>query len=156
MSFEIQCIIGKHFCVPRRSLEEFKLAYYNSNDPCLYCPCNASTLPWRDLSFNALWIAATWTSDNWLALIPNSHVVFTIMCVTILSVVTDILHVKHLGVDTNIAGSVLWLLCYQVLPGIHPICLVHSMYMRGGQANGMPWHGGGELACLVHSMYMNL
>ena len=52
----------------------------------------------------ARWIAKTWTHEKWLRAFTHAHIIFTLVCVTILSVVADILHVKHLGVDMNIAG----------------------------------------------------
>ena len=40
------------------------------------------------------------------------HELFFLQWVTLLLVIADIMHVKHLGIDMNLAGSVLWLLCY--------------------------------------------
>ena len=67
-----------------------------------------------------------WTDESWRADHAHPHVIFTLWCVTILSFFTDILHVKHLGVDMQIAGSVLWLLCYEILPGEAEILRSHS------------------------------
>jgi hypothetical protein len=57
-----------------------------------------------------------WTSLTWLRKFAI-NVLFTLPGVTITTVVGDVLHVKHLGTDMYFAASVLWLLCYQILPG---------------------------------------
>lgn len=51
--------------------------------------------------------------DAWLARFRYAvHQLFLLDFVTIMTVLADGMHVKHLGIDLNIAGSVLWLLCY--------------------------------------------
>ena len=40
------------------------------------------------------------------------HEIFKVEPITILNLFSDVLHVKHLGTDTKLAGAVLWLLCY--------------------------------------------
>ena len=49
------------------------------------------------------------------------HPIFELWSVTIQSVVTDILHVKHLGVDGNLAGSVLYMLCFMMMDGFRGV-----------------------------------
>lgn len=96
--------------------EELDLQCYNSDDPCAHCPCNATDMPWKDLTLDAKWVKHVFTNETWHAFFDRKrwrkHSVFGIDPVTILLLFADILHVKHLGTDTKLAGAVLWLLCY--------------------------------------------
>ena len=73
-------------------------------------------MPWKDLTLNAKWIQHIFTDERWRAHFNRKrwkiHPAFNIDPVTILILFSDILHVKHLGTDAKLAGSVLWLLCY--------------------------------------------
>ena len=101
---------------------ELGLNYYNGPNPCLHCPCNMTTLPWRDLSVTAKWLDECWSNDGWQrAHRRTMHPIFELWSVTIQSVVTDILHVKHLGVDGNLAGSVLYMLCFMMMDGFRGV-----------------------------------
>jgi len=103
--------------------KHIKLACYNSGDPCCFCPCNSSNIPWRDFTYGKgnKWVPLIYTLAAWMAAFPNPHVLFSLPGVTIFSVLTDILHVKHLGTDEYFYASVLWLLCFRVLPGTHAL-----------------------------------
>jgi hypothetical protein len=58
------------------------------------------------------------TAAEWHLVNANTHAItnplFTLIGVSILTVFPDLMHVKHLGTDMHIYGSVLWLLVYQV------------------------------------------
>jgi mannose/fructose/N-acetylgalactosamine-specific phosphotransferase system component IID len=56
------------------------------------------------------------------------HQIFTnLEWVTIHTVVCDLMHVKHLGTDMNLAGAVLWLMCFEILPGaLGVVCMMPS------------------------------
>ncbi len=71
---------------------------WNSNAPCRHCPRNASTLPKKDLSLSALWISQRWWSQvaAHTHAHTHAHIIFTLIAVTIMSVVSDALHVTHL------------------------------------------------------------
>ena len=58
-----------------------------------------------------------WEPAAWAASHPNCHAIFKVSGITILSVMFDMMHSKHLGVDTYFLGSVLWLLCHRLLDG---------------------------------------
>ena len=88
-----------------------------ANDPCALCRCNCSTRPFNNFNANSPWIATIWTDLNWLASHPNRHTIFQIEGVSILTVGADLMHAEHLGSDQYFLASVLWLLCYEVLPG---------------------------------------
>ena len=95
--------------------KELKVEYYNSNDPCFYCGCDCddASIPWKDLRPTAEWTKHIYTNfEAWLASHPLVNEVFLLEWVTILSVVADLMHCKHLGVDMNLAGAVLWLFCF--------------------------------------------
>jgi hypothetical protein len=103
------------------SAQEYYLANYTTNEPCGFCPCNNGTIPWKDMSMSAEWLNRIYDHEAFLATQSSPHLMLTMLpWVTILSFFADIMHVKHLGVDMNIAGSVLWILCFSgILTGIH-------------------------------------
>ena len=48
---------------------------------------------------------------------PNPHYMFQLPWLSCLNIDPDELHIVYLGVAMYLLGSVLWLLCYDVLPG---------------------------------------
>ena len=48
---------------------------------------------------------------------PDPHYVFQLPWLSCLNIDPDELHIVHLGLAMYLLGSVLWLLCYDVLPG---------------------------------------
>ena len=96
--------------------QEFKLPWPTSNRPCAKCPCNVTDMPWTDVSDHACWMPHVWTDHAWRVQFPNHHPIFDVPGVTVKMVMFDLLHVKHLGTDSYFFGSVLWLLCYELLP----------------------------------------
>ena len=100
---------------------DLKLNNYNRNtDPCCWCPCNATTMNYNEFRFaHATWMNHIYTKADWLASPYRLHPFFLLLTgVTILNVAVDIMHCKHLGVDAYFFASVLFLLCFDMLPGI--------------------------------------
>ena len=58
-----------------------------------------------------------WTHDRWAAAHPNRNALLKLHYVTGYVLFADVMHCKYMGTDTYFIGSVLWLLCYSVLPG---------------------------------------
>ena len=56
-----------------------------------------------------------WAAE-WLATRPLRIALFTLPGVSILNFMCDLMHNKHLGVDRYYFGSVLFILCYMLLP----------------------------------------
>ena len=95
-------------------LKVFGLENYNSAvAPCIFCPCNLTTLNWRDFRLTAAFVDHIYTKASWLASHPDHIVLFD--HVSILAVAADWMHNKHLGTDQYFYGSVLWLLVYNIL-----------------------------------------
>jgi hypothetical protein len=74
-------------------------------------------MPWWDFFEDARWTRHIYTIVSWLRAKWNTSGVFSLPGVTILSVYPDYMHIKHLGLDKVLLGSVLWLLVNWVLPG---------------------------------------
>ena len=93
------------------------LAKYNTSDaPCIFCPCNDSAIPWRDVRSNAIWTERIFTDALWRARNPNPKCcLFSLQFVSILALNPDWMHDMHLGIMLYAYGSVLWLLVYQLL-----------------------------------------
>ena len=97
----------------------YKLPHFSSNKPCVCCPadCNDASLPWTDFRENAAaWMTRIWTPAAWLAAFPVHHIIFDLPFVSILNIAVDWMHVKLLGTDMYLFGSVLWILVYMLLP----------------------------------------
>ena len=88
---------------------------------CALCRANSTNFPWRDFRVGglALWMHTLWTKANWYT--HDAHrdhnLLFDLDGVSILNLGVDLLHVQYLGTDMYFLASVLWLLCYIVLPG---------------------------------------
>jgi hypothetical protein len=81
----------------------YRLAHFNSNSPCFWCPANVSTMPWSDFSEGALWKMHCYTCD---AEVPD-HPVWEIPGLSVHSVLWDILHGLDLGPTQHVIGNVL-------------------------------------------------
>ena len=101
-----------------RDLEWFysicELADYRSRQPCCWCPANLTNIPWRDMTVDALWRNLTYGIDAW-----RGHVfpLLSLEFITILTFCADWMHTAHLGVYKYVLGSVLWLLCHDMMTG---------------------------------------
>ena len=96
-----------------------ELEHHGSNTPCIYCPANSTTMPWRDFRApRALWMSQIWTHTAWSAAHAHRNALLKLEFVTVHCLYVDLMHAKYLGTDMYFLGSVLWLLCYDILPGI--------------------------------------
>ena len=68
----------------------------------------------------------------------NAHLVFSIIGVTILSLCYDWMHMKHLGVDKDFYGSVLWCMAYLFMPGTpsENVSEIHRFIQKWVKDNG--------------------
>ena len=101
-------------------VDEFLFRDYRrlESGPCSFCPCNAGDTPWKDFRLGtSVWIDRAYTIAQWIAAHPRLHIIFDLAGTSLFTVILDLLHVKYLGTDMYFNGSVLWLLCYKVLPG---------------------------------------
>ena len=85
-----------------------------ATEPCAWCPCNLTTLPWWDMRLcltlqNHLYTAAT--------VLINMCVLFSLPGTSLMCISPDWTHDKNLGTDMYFYGSVMHILVYQVLTG---------------------------------------
>ena len=93
----------------------FRLPNTNSNTPCSLCPCNSRDMPWWDFRTTARWIEAVYTPETWRLTGQNKSKLWDVIGVSILTVYPDWMHIKHLGLDKDLLGSILCLLVEEVL-----------------------------------------
>ena len=94
------------------------LAKFNSGKTCSLCDGNTTTMPWRDNRRNAAWMDHIWTTASWLARNPGPACpLFALPFMSILCVCYDWMHCAHIGVYQYVFGSILFLLCFFLLPG---------------------------------------
>jgi hypothetical protein len=94
------------------------LPRFSAASPCTLCRCcNEGPAFWSDFRQNAAWIEECWTNEEWLAWDGRStSPLFTMPGVTGLTVALDYMHCKYLGMDQYMFGSVMYVLCYFVMP----------------------------------------
>ena len=112
-----------------------------SNTPCALCPANCTTHPWWHFRPDAAWIRAIYTAVEFIAGGWNKCGLFDCPGVTVYSLYPDWMHVKHLGIDKVLLGSVLWVLVHWVLPGGDPaekLSVVWSDVLRIYQEDNVP------------------
>lgn len=87
--------------------------------PCSLCRCTGDgDLSWCDFTPTANWLGTVWTPEAWKKWANRSkNLLFTLPGVTAMSIALDYMHVKYLGLDQYLFGSVLSLLCFFVLHG---------------------------------------
>lgn len=122
--------LGEHFVAVvwliRGDLDAFNKEYMLPNSgrndhPCCFCPGNASAFM-NAFEFReglCKWLPKIYTKANWIYSQFCKHLLFTTTAlgVTILHVSADWMHNKNLGTDQYFYGSVMFMLCYNVLPG---------------------------------------
>ena len=89
------------------------------------CPCTLCKGTIRDdnaplFDFRvpeAEWLQTLYDDVSWMASHPEACVLMREDYFTIYGLGSDFLHVKYLGTDRYFGGSVLWLLCFILLPG---------------------------------------
>jgi hypothetical protein len=100
--------------------KEFKLAKYDRAQPCSKCPCDTATMTPNDFRPSAEWMKHIYTKAQWATSVWRQHEIFKLPGVTIFTFFPDLMHCKHMGCDAYFLGSVLWMLCYEVLNGGTP------------------------------------
>jgi len=97
------------------------LNHWASSRPCSHCPCtNVDNDPmcWAEFRKDrAQWQGECWSNAEWRALHPLAHPILCLSGIGIRHVFPDWMHTKHLGCDKVSYGSVMHLLCYELLPG---------------------------------------
>lgn len=95
-----------------------KLPRYSSAAPCSLCKCTLhGPSTWKDFRLTAPWLQQLWKPLEWAAWANRSKCsLFDIPGVSICSVALDYMHCKYLGCDQYLFGSLLYILCFIVLP----------------------------------------
>ena len=70
-----------------------------------------------NFSSRAEWMARFYNHHGWNLLNPNPHYIFQLPYMSAVNVDPDELHIMYLGTSLYFLGSVLWLLCYELLDG---------------------------------------
>lgn len=89
-----------------------------SHNPCSLCKCTlAGPTSWKVNVPAAPWKGLSWTPQAWKEWDGRSKSeLFKLEYLTAVSVCLDWMHCKYLGQDMFLFGSVLWLLCFHVMP----------------------------------------
>ena len=97
----------------------FKLNNPSSNSPCALCQADRDmkSNPWTDCRTTAQWRRTIWSAPEWAATHPASHPFFKIPGCGLDLVFPDLTHLKHLGTDQLLLGSVLTWLVKHYLSG---------------------------------------
>ena len=109
-------------------VKTLELPNSNSNEPCALCPANCTTHPWWDFRASASWAACVYTASAWAGLGWNTCGLFKCPGVSVYSLYPDWMHVKHLGIDKVLLGSVLWMLVHWILPGEDPFAKLKTVW----------------------------
>lgn len=90
-----------------------------STNPCCLCKCTLNgDLSWKHNHQDALWRTALWLPSTWVEWEGRSKCeLFSIPGVSACTTALDWMHNKYLGIDQYVYGSVLYVLCFMVLPG---------------------------------------
>lgn len=85
------------------------------------CPANSGDyvgMRWNNFRSDAKWKRQLFSTDQWRAAHPKLHWIFLEMpFMTMHNIEPDELHILYLGVVSYMLGSVMWLLCFKMLPG---------------------------------------
>ena len=119
----------------------YGLEVAQSSTPCPWCSANASDIPWSDCRPCAQWRAHCYnnmTPELWKEQHPGACELFQVPGVTIATIKPDIMHIKHLGVDSYLLGSFFSFCCQQKLPQseqqnmVHLWALIQTLYKDWG------------------------
>lgn len=102
---------------------ELGLPHHACNEPCAWCECNKSDIPWNDFRDRAAWRSRIRTAQQHLEDPITDHCVMEIPGVNFFSLHLDVLHVLDLGVTSHAVGNLLWELCVDSLEGNRPEAL---------------------------------
>jgi hypothetical protein len=102
--------------------KDLKMTHIAEVSGCAHCRAtkHGHTFPWWDMRFRlAGWLPTVFKDrDSWRLAKPNKGVaIFDLLFASSHTIGVDIMHVKHLGSDRYVYGSVMWLLCYELLDG---------------------------------------
>ena len=77
-------------------------------------------MAWTDFRTDpmAAFFAAIYTATHWRTAVGNNHPMLGLPGVSVLTVYPDWMHIKYLGTDKYFLGSVLYLMCHVLLPGL--------------------------------------
>ena len=89
-----------------------------SHNPCSLCKCTLhGPLSWKNNSADAEWVGTVWKPLEWVAWEGKSKCgLFSVPGISATTVALDWMHNKYLGIDQYQFGSVLYMLCFMVLP----------------------------------------
>ena len=92
----------------------YGLEHCQSTSPCPHCRASSTEHPWTDLSTEATWRRTIHASkEEWLGSHEGACALFELEGLWVANLFLDIMHTKHLGVDTFILGSLLSFLVFQ-------------------------------------------
>lgn len=122
-----ELLCGGFFLVPwslKGDLDYFAkglgLRHYQAKEFCEFCPANESDdvgMRWNNFRLDASWKRQLFTVSQWRAVHPELHWIFKkFEFVTLHNVEPDELHIMYLGTVAYMLGSVMWVLCYIVMP----------------------------------------
>ena len=100
--------------------QAFGLEAPNSKSPCAFCACNSSNIPWSDPKPGAAWRAHCFNAIphwQWQDSHPECCELFTVPGITNAVLRADLMHCKHLGVDSYLLGSFMSYCCHYKLQG---------------------------------------
>ena len=88
-------------------------------NPCPLCLCGRDgEYTWTDFTNTAKWLTRVWTARTWRAWPGRSKCrLFDLPGISVLTICMDYMHAKYLGLDQHQYGSIMYILCYIVLPG---------------------------------------
>ena len=97
-----------------------RLPNATSNRPCSWCPADSDAMSWNDFRPHAAWLHHIWSAASWRARYGDSvHSIFNCPGTSILTVAVDWMHIAYLGVYKYMYGSLMYVLCFFILPDSH-------------------------------------
>jgi hypothetical protein len=95
-----------------------KLPRSTSSNPCSLCRCTLhGENSWKQNHDTAPWKNTLWKPLEWVAWEGRSKVgLWSIPGVSAVTVALDWMHNKYLGIDQYLYGSILYILCFMILP----------------------------------------
>jgi hypothetical protein len=96
----------------------YKLPSYNSNTPCMDCPCNKSDIPWDDFRERSLWRACCYSAEDKFNLRTNgSHWLLSVPGFTHSTYGYDSMHCQEIGPSGTAVANVFFDLTKKVFKG---------------------------------------
>ena len=97
----------------------FRLNHPSSNTPCFLCRADRQmqSRPWTDCRLNAAWRSTCWTAAQWAEEHPQCHPLLSMPGSGLDVIFPDLMHLKHLGTDQLLLGSILIWMIKHFLPG---------------------------------------